>query len=302
MNKLYAFVITCVCALSAAAQIPNGSFENWSNTSGYNVPDSWDNLNAMTSSMSVYTCLKGTPGSPGAAYLKLVSKNVSGMGVMPGAATCGIFDMSNMSAPMPVSGFAFTQRPQDFAGKWQYMASGADQGFIGVMLTKWNQNMMMRDTIALTMYNLPGMAMSWASFSLPLTYLSTQFPDTAFILLSASGSTPVAGSYLYVDTLHFAGSVAGATGINEVTGNISNLNVFPNPASQQVQVNYYNSKAGNVQLQITDAAGKVVMQQLSNEQAGNIIQSLNISLLPKGVYVLNIRSATGSQNQKLIIQ
>ena len=39
--------------------------------------------------MAVYTCVKGTPGNPGTSYLKLVSKTVTGFGVVPGVAVCG---------------------------------------------------------------------------------------------------------------------------------------------------------------------------------------------------------------------
>ena len=56
-----------------AQTIPNPGFESWSNPNGYNVPDGWGNLNGKTSSASVYTCIKGTPGNPGTSYLKLIS-------------------------------------------------------------------------------------------------------------------------------------------------------------------------------------------------------------------------------------
>ena len=119
----------------------------------------------MTASMSTYTCLKGTPGNVGTAYIKLVSKNVTGMGIMPGIAVSGELDQNTLQ---PVSGFPFTSRPQNLTGKWQYMASGSDQGYIACVLTKWNSAMSMRDTVAFSYHPLTGMAMSWANFSIPL--------------------------------------------------------------------------------------------------------------------------------------
>lgn len=305
MKKTILFSISFVfLAFIANSQstIPNASFENWSMPNGYNIPDGWDNLNPMTASMSTFTCLKGTPGSPGTAYLKLVSKNVSGMGVMPGAATCGMFDMSNMANPMPMSGFAFNQRPQSFDGKWQYMASGNDQGFIGVLLTKWNSGMMMRDTVAYAMQTLSGMAMSWANFSIPLTYMSLDYPDSAMIMLSASGATPEANSYLYADTLHFNGSVAGTTGINNEIKNISNLNVFPNPANDKVFILFNSTNTMNLKLQLTDVSGKIVFEENEGEIQGAFNRTLNISSFTKGIYFLNLKSSKTVEVRKLVVQ
>jgi hypothetical protein len=186
---------------NAQNTIPNNGFENWTSMGTYNNPEAWSCLNDMTATMSTYTCLKGTPGSVGSAYLKLSSKTVTGLGVVPGIAVCGTIDAVTMQ---PTSGFAFSIRPQSFTGKWQYMASGADQGFIGVALTKWNTTSMMRDTVAYAYQALSGMAMSWANFTIPMTYMNGDDPDSCIIILSASRANnvaAVAGSYLYVDEL-----------------------------------------------------------------------------------------------------
>ena len=60
-------IFGAACTLSAFAQIPNNGFENWSSAGSYNNPDSWGNLNSVTSVLSVYTCVKGTPGAVGTA-------------------------------------------------------------------------------------------------------------------------------------------------------------------------------------------------------------------------------------------
>lgn len=303
MTKISTLVIAlAVFSASAYAQIPNGGFENWTAMTGYTTPDGWDNMDAMTASTSTYTCMKGTPGSPGTAYLKLVSKTVSGMGVIPGVATCGLLDMSNMNAPVPLSGFAFNLRPQSFDGKWQYMASGNDGGFIGVLLTKWNSGMMRRDTIAYAIHSLSGMAMSWANFSIPLTYQSLDFPDSAIIMLSASGATPVANSYLYADTLRFTGSVQGTTGFNNETADVSNFNLFPNPTSNQVAVTFNNMNAKNLTLQITDVTGKIMWEETAGEPSGAVARNINVASLSKGIYFVALKSNASVQVKKLLVE
>lgn len=297
MKKCFlSFIATIAISTIVTAQIPNAGFENWTSMGAYNNPDSWDNLNAMTTSMSVYTCTKGTPGSPGTAYLKLVSKSVSGMGVMPGIATTGTINMGNMNVS---GGFAFSQRPQSLTGKWQYMASGSDAGFVAVYLTKWNSMMNMRDTVAMAMQSLSGMAMSWTNFTLNLMYMNGNNPDTAQIILSSSGMTPVANSYLYVDNLAFSGSVAG---VKENVSLIGNLSVYPNPASEKLSVDLLLQKNTSLKLQLIDLSGNIVKEFAEANVSGKLNRSIELSALAKGVYFLKVLTDNGSEVRKITIE
>lgn len=280
---------------SAWAQIPNNGFENWTSAGSYQNPDNWDNLNAMTTSMSVYTCTKGTPGNPGTAYLKLVSKNVSGMGVMPGIAATGTINVGNMNV---TGGFAFAQRPQSMTGAWQYMAYGADAGFVAVYLTKWNSGMNKRDTVAMALQSLSGMVMSWQNFTLNLTYMSGGNPDTAQIILSSSGMTPVANSYLYADNLAFTGSVAG---VKENGCLITQLSLFPNPANDQLTLELTLAKKNDLKIQVLDLSGKIIKEVNEIGLTGKVNKTLDLSALSKGVYFVRLLADQGSEVRKLII-
>lgn len=297
MKKLILSIITVVCvATTALAQIPNNGFENWTSMGSYSNPDSWDQLNAMTTSMSVYTCTKGTPGSSGVSYIKLVSKNVSGMGVMPGVAVSGVIDMTTF---LPKSGFAYGMRPQSLTGSWQYMASGSDAGFISSYLTKWNTGLNKRDTIAVAMQNLAGMAMSWASFTINFNYLSGATPDSAVIILSASGSVPVANSYLYVDNLAFTGSVAG---VKENGNLISNFSVYPNPASEILFVEFNLQKNTSAKMQLIDISGKSIREINLIDVIGKINSAIALTGISKGIYFLKISSDKAVEVKKIIIE
>lgn len=292
MKKQFLSIIAGVLlSVSAFAQIPNNGFENWTSMGSYNNPDNWDQLNAITSSMSVYTCTKGTPGNSGTAYLKLVSKNVSGMGVMPGLATTGMINMSNMSV---TGGFAFAQRPQSLTGAWQYMASGSDAGMIAVYLTRWNTGMNIRDTVAMAMQNLSGMVMSWTSFSINLMYMNGGNPDTAQIILSSSGMTPVANSYLYVDNLAFTGSVAEVKE-NKLT---TDLKLFPNPANDKISVNISNSKSTKGQIEIFDITGSKVKSLSEIDFSSSV--SVDISDLAKEQYIIKVITSEGVITRKFL--
>jgi hypothetical protein len=280
MKKIYTLILLAFLPILIHAQIPNNSFEDWTSTGNYNVPDQWGNLNSVTEASGSFTCIKGTPGNPGNSYLKLISKEITGMGVVPGIAVCGTL---NTLTRTPVSGFPYSGRPESIDGNWQFMAEGEDQGYISVLLSKWNQTENRRDTIAFCYNPLPGMIMSWRSFSFPLNYLSSQNPDSAIIVASASnanGSVTANYSYLYLDNLSFAGSVAGVG--EKSAGSIS---VYPNPAEDYIKITPSGSKT-SVKAMICDPKG-TILSEIEINGATNI----SISNYPSGVYF--IRTSEG---------
>ncbi|MBC7412482.1 MAG: T9SS type A sorting domain-containing protein [Bacteroidia bacterium] len=284
--------------VSAMAQIPNNSFETWMSMGTYSDPMDWDQLNAMTSSAGVYTAIKGTGGATnaGTSYLKLTSKTVTGMGVMPGVALSGIIDMATFK---PKSGFANTQRPVSLSGSWQHMANGNDAGFAAVYLTKWNATMMMRDTIAIGLQSLTGMVMSWTMFNINLTYTSSATPDSAVIILSASGTTPVAGSYLYVDNLSFVGSV---TGLNTISNYISSISAYPNPSTEKLTVTFNAIKNTTVQLHLMDLTGKLITEVNTDKSQGQHTAIISTKELAKGAYLLKIIANDAVETKKIIVE
>jgi hypothetical protein len=290
------FVCLAIFPMIVSSQIPNNGFENWTDMGAYNNPDDWSTLNDVTAPENVFTCTKGSPGNPGTSYIKLTSKNISEMGLKPGLAVSGILDTI---ALLPVSGFPFTGRPESLGGNWQYMAFGNDQGFISILLSKWNENDQMRDTISYTYYSLPGMVMSWDEFTITLEYQKTDFPDSAIIVLSASnanGAQTANNSYLYIDDLEF----------NNIITSVSNLNsqspaflFYPNPASTKIFFRP-NENINKVDIELFDMVGK---SWLRKEQV-NLSQdlSLDISMLPRGAYLLKVISGISIRTEKLTIE
>jgi hypothetical protein len=294
MKKLYLLIATAIFTyIGAIAQIPNNSFEKWTNMGSYSNPEGWGTMNNKTASAKIYTATKGTPGSTGAAYLNLTSTKV-GSTVINGIAVSGKLDSMTMK---PISGFAFNQRPTAITGKWQYM--GSSPGSITVTLTKWNSSTKMRENIGTASKTLSGMAMSWASFSIPFTYSNSSLPDTCIIVLQASGSKPIADDYLWVDNLNFTGIVA--TKLKEEAVVLNSMTVYPNPASDFITLNFNTQAPEPITIKIVDAMGKVVLIKSINLLEGNSKEIINISSLATGCYCVNIISKNGREFRKFII-
>ncbi len=269
----------------------------WDSTAGYKVPIGWDNMNAVTTSASVYTCERLDPGYTGAYYLALNTETVPGMGIVAGMAVSGKLDPITHE---PKSGFPFSSRPQVLAGAWQYMAYHTpDQGYVTVYLSKWNAGTSQRDTIAYTRYLLPGMVMSWQDFALPLNYYSTASPDSAMIVLSASGPTPVAYSFLWVDNLRFADSATLGSSI--ITHNGAELSVYPNPATGFCTVSYYADKPTSILISLYEVSGRIVYKEQIRTNTGTNKLPISLKGLSNGIYFLKVTDESGVKQEKLII-
>lgn len=296
MKKLlFSALSIALISTSAIAQIPNYSFENWTNMGSYDVPDQWGTMNNMTSPLSVYTVTKGTPGNPGAAYMKITSKT-AGSTVVPGIAVSGVLDSMTMQ---PKSGFAYSSRPASFTGKWQHMIYGSSQGSITVTLTRWDNSMSARVPVATATQTLSGMAMSWANFSINFTYTDGGNPDTCIIVLKSSGNNPTNNDYLWVDNLGFSGTVAGIENHNSFLNSIA---VYPNPSSNQIALDLNLKSPEHTQFQLVDMTGRVVYTQDAGMLSGTTKQTIDVTNFAKGSYLIRIVTESGTETKNVVIE
>jgi hypothetical protein len=237
-------------------------------------------MNNTTAASGFYTAIKGVPGDPGATYLRLVSQS-DGRSVINGIAVSGILDSISQT---PKSGFPFSQRPQSFTGNWEYMRYGPAPGSISALLTKWNSSLHKRDTIALAIDSLTGMVMSWASFTFDFVYRSGNFPDSCIIILKSSGAIPYQSDYLLVDNLAFSGSVVS---ISETANAILPLNIFPNPANNEVEISYSKNLSMGDKLVISDLLGNEIFNKTIN---GNSFK-INTSNYANGTYIISLANS-----------
>jgi len=77
---------------------------------------------------------------------------------------------------------------------------------------------------------------------------------------------------------------------------VSVVIVYPNPAKDKLTIEYTATKAGNVQLQVLDSKGSLVLSNTSNMTVGRNTNTVNISTLSKGVYMLRSMDTDGNVN------
>ena len=70
------------------------------------------------------------------------------------------------------------------------------------------------------------------------------------------------------------------------------VSLYPNPAGNVLSLKIESEKKANLQVQIVDAEGKVLLTQLLNSEAGSTLKTIKVSALKSGNYFMKMTSAT----------
>ncbi|MDT8392217.1 MAG: C10 family peptidase [Bacteroidales bacterium] len=133
-----------------------------------------------------------------------------------------------------------------------------------------------------------------ASFSGDITPDPVTSPSgSMFITFSSNGNITAPGWEAYYET--------DLVNIDE-PGIFSNFQLFPNPATKQVNLSWLAEKNADITWHVYDMTGRELINQSVISQAGANTCQFDISGLAGGIYLLKAETPTQSWQQKLIIQ
>ncbi|MDR2836928.1 MAG: PKD domain-containing protein [Bacteroidales bacterium] len=78
-----------------------------------------------------------------------------------------------------------------------------------------------------------------------------------------------------------------------------NVKIFPNPTNSQITIQLGEENLHDIYIQLMDITGKLQTSKLNN--SGNSEYNMDLSNLPSGVYMLNIKTDKFSVNKKIIL-
>jgi thiol-disulfide isomerase/thioredoxin len=91
-------------------------------------------------------------------------------------------------------------------------------------------------------------------------------------------------------------------GVSDVKAGVEDLTIFPNPATNSVNINFSLVENAQVGVQIVDAAGRVVSSvPFKNMSIGNNHLSIATDQLPSGVYSVRLQTPKGMMVKQLAI-
>jgi len=80
------------------------------------------------------------------------------------------------------------------------------------------------------------------------------------------------------------------------------LEVFPNPATDALNVNFSSKTNQSVELRLVSVTGEAVYSNSLSNISGDVNHKIDVSNFAKGIYILNLTSTEGTVNKKVIIK
>jgi len=92
----------------------------------------------------------------------------------------------------------------------------------------------------------------------------------------------------------------GAVGVNEIQNENFSAEIYPNPASDELQISCWLD-ASNLKMQIMNTSGSVIKSiDAGHQPKGMYLTQLNISDLPNGIYFLEMQSGGEKVMKKFV--
>jgi photosystem II stability/assembly factor-like uncharacterized protein len=80
------------------------------------------------------------------------------------------------------------------------------------------------------------------------------------------------------------------------------LKIYPNPSPGNVTVSFYQEISADIRIRILSMEGRLTEEKVFSGFIGSFSETFDLSKLPKGVYLVNIRNGKGEWNQKITLQ
>ena len=83
--------------------------------------------------------------------------------------------------------------------------------------------------------------------------------------------------------------------VQEVSSLDQSLTLYPNPVQGQINIGYNSSRQERLTYTVHDANGKLVLNGSLNKAAGPLRQSISVSQLVKGIYIITVQGLDGKK-------
>nr|MBC8319275.1 T9SS type A sorting domain-containing protein [Bacteroidota bacterium] len=146
---------------------------------------------------------------------------------------------------------------------------------------------------------------NWKNFSMA-TFEWVVEDSTAFFIMNDAGDV-----YKLVFTL-WEGSSTGVFAFNKELISLSFIgndtkkqhfvSIYPNPASEFVNININNEILFDGKIIMTDLSGRIVYNSTISNSVGNTSVAININDFTKGIYFITLQSNDTRETHKLVVQ
>jgi hypothetical protein len=96
-------------------------------------------------------------------------------------------------------------------------------------------------------------------------------------------------------------NVAITVSIEELMG-LSNLTIYPNPASEGAIVSFVNNEGNSFDIQLIDQLGRVIMSHNNIQSIGSNMVNVDLTNLSDGIYSIQLKSDQNTISKRLIVR
>jgi len=123
-----------------------------------------------------------------------------------------------------------------------------------------------------------------------------------FVGMAANGNGGTSGDYVYSTTQIATRKPAVVSGIDQ-TANALEVKVFPNPATNFIQLSSSRDAASPLTVNIYNTAGMLVRNLYQDESgAAKFSETFNVSDLQSGLYFVKLENGNNSKTERLFIK
>ena len=233
MTKKLLFILAITFAFSAKAQnIPNAGFESWTPGFGYDDPNSWGTLNALSILGMPISVTKSTERHGGSFSAKVETMStIDSSGQETPSPGFMFIGSVNIFQETGVFGTSFTARPDSLVGWVKCTTVNGDNSGIVLTLTKWDATSLTQEEIGFGGYITTSSSSTFYRFSVPIEYSSENTPDSLSVIVISSLEDGEIGSAIWVDDLSL---IYNTSSIGELNG--TSFEVFPNPVNDELSI------------------------------------------------------------------
>ncbi|HNW68807.1 MAG TPA: T9SS type A sorting domain-containing protein [Bacteroidales bacterium] len=274
-------------SLKGQTQMPNADFEGWSAAYPDNRPLNYNTIDTL----GLHSCYKTTDkhGGTYAAKLRSLDTTIIIYNVkLPGVATLGKINISSMTI---TKGIPFTDKPNNFRGYYKYLPVNIDTMSVYLYFWRYNTVLQKQDTMGGVAFDTSATIGSYTLFDLPIQWDTnyTESPDSMNIILLASHTIQNHTSAFFDDfSFYYL-----ATGFEQRLDDVL-AEVYPNPATGLLTIN----NEVTTEISLYSIAGALIMRREAAEKNCQ----LDVSSLPRGVYVLRLKDDSGVKISKIILE
>lgn len=301
--KTFTIILTVLIAMTIEtnAQIPNSGFETWENYVDdytgyvYEKPDLWNGSlpNNSVYSFSIEKNPESYPVGTGQYSMKIqpdIANGVRGVAI----SNDGADPMVNW---IPKPSFAINRRPASLYFYYKCFPFGGDT-IIGKVYFYKNGVV-----IGNPVFGTTQTISSWTAWEVPMTYNTSDVPDSATIFFVTGAYIQHSESILYVDNLSFDTLITSVSlTSNELPIKFNLAQNYPNPFNPTTNISFTIPSRSFVTIKLFDIIGREITTLVSEElRSGNYSRQWNATNIPSGVYFYRLQAGSYIETKKLVL-